>query len=86
MSPGGGVLLFVTVGGLSDIGRFTSGSPKPTRLLLALIKVAPEITVVPIPVPESQFYSHGFGASLEQMRGIFHEYVAIIVYWWQGRI
>jgi len=57
------------------------------RAILTWKKMAPEITVVPNPVPQSQFYSpHGLGASLEQMRGIFHEYVAIIVYWWQGRI
>jgi uncharacterized SAM-binding protein YcdF (DUF218 family) len=56
------------------------------RAILTWRKVAPEITVVPIPVPESQFYSHGLGASLVQMRGILHEYLAIVVYWWQGRI
>ena len=56
------------------------------RALLTWQKVVPEITVVPSPVPWSQFYAHGLGASLEQMRGIFHEYVAIIAYWWQGRI
>jgi len=57
------------------------------RAILTWKKMAPEITVVPNPVPQSRFYSpHGLGVSLEQMRGIFHEYVAIIVYWWQGRI
>jgi len=56
------------------------------RALLTWRKVAPEITVIPIPVPQSQFYSHGYGASLEQIRGILHEYLAIIAYWWQGRI
>jgi uncharacterized SAM-binding protein YcdF (DUF218 family) len=57
------------------------------RALLTWRKMAPEITVVPSPVPQSQFYSpHSKGASLEQMRGILHEYLAIIAYWWQGRI
>jgi len=56
------------------------------RALLTWRKVAPEITVVPNPVPHSQFYSHGLGASLEQIRGILHEYLAIVAYWWKGRI
>jgi len=56
------------------------------RALLTWRKVAPEITVVPTPVPQSQFYSHSWGASLEQVRGILHEYVAILAYWWRGQI
>jgi len=49
-------------------------------------KVAPEITVIPVPVPRSQFYAHERGASLEQIRGILHEYLAIVAYWWRGWI
>lgn len=56
------------------------------RALLTWGKVAPEITVVPAPVPESQFYAHRRGVSLEQIRGIAHEYLAIIAYWWRGWI
>jgi uncharacterized SAM-binding protein YcdF (DUF218 family) len=47
---------------------------------------APGITVVPTPVPQSQFYTHSWGASLEQIRGILHEYVALLDYWRRGRI
>ena len=47
-------------------------------------KLAPAIEVVPTPVPESQFYSHTRGASLEQIRGIIHEYAALASYWWKG--
>jgi len=47
-------------------------------------KVAPNITVVPTPPGESQFYLHERGASLDQIRGIAHEYVAIVVYWLRG--
>jgi uncharacterized SAM-binding protein YcdF (DUF218 family) len=47
-------------------------------------KVAPGIAVTPTPVPESQFYSHTRGASLEQIRGILHEYAALANYWWKG--
>jgi uncharacterized SAM-binding protein YcdF (DUF218 family)/glycosyltransferase involved in cell wall biosynthesis len=54
------------------------------RALLTWRKVAPEIAVVPTPVPQSQFYANGRGASLEQIRGILHEYAAIVVYWWRG--
>lgn len=56
------------------------------RALLTWRKVAPEITVISTPVPKSQFYQRGWGASLEQIRGILHEYVAIVAYWWWGRI
>jgi hypothetical protein len=42
--------------------------------------------VIPTPVRRSQFYAHERGASLEQIRGIIHEYVAIVAYWWWGWI
>ncbi|HUQ87605.1 MAG TPA: ElyC/SanA/YdcF family protein [Vicinamibacterales bacterium] len=47
-------------------------------------KVAPGITVTPTPPSESEFYLHERGASLDQIRGIAHEYVAIVVYWLRG--
>jgi uncharacterized SAM-binding protein YcdF (DUF218 family)/glycosyltransferase involved in cell wall biosynthesis len=47
-------------------------------------KLAPEVTVIPTPPSSSQFYEHGTGASLEQVRGILWEYAAIAYYWWQG--
>jgi uncharacterized SAM-binding protein YcdF (DUF218 family) len=56
------------------------------RAMLTWKKVAPEITVIPTPVPESQFYTHEWGASLEQIRGIVHEYAALVNYWWRGWI
>jgi uncharacterized SAM-binding protein YcdF (DUF218 family) len=58
------------------------------RALLTWRKVAPEVTVVPSPVPASQFYARGRrrGISLEQLRGILHEYAAILSYWWKGWI
>jgi uncharacterized SAM-binding protein YcdF (DUF218 family) len=56
------------------------------RALLVWHKTAPDVRVVPAPVTESQFYAHGSGATLDQMRGIFHEYVAIGAYWWRGWI
>ena len=56
------------------------------RALLTWQKVAPRITVIARPVPQSQFYSHSLGANLEQIRGILWEYLAIVLYWWKGWI
>ncbi len=56
------------------------------RALLTWRKVAPEVRVIPAPVPRSQFYARRLGASLEQVRGLLHEYVAIVAYWWWGWI
>jgi uncharacterized SAM-binding protein YcdF (DUF218 family)/glycosyltransferase involved in cell wall biosynthesis len=49
-------------------------------------KLAPEITVTPTPPPRSQFYDHTRGATLEQVRGILYEYLAILGYWRRGWI
>ncbi len=46
-------------------------------------KVAPEVSVIPTPA-DSQFYLHTNGASLDQIRGIVHEYAALIQYWFKG--
>ncbi len=54
------------------------------RALLTWKKTASDITVISAPVPDSQFYSHQWGASLEQIEGILQEYAAIVVYWWRG--
>ena len=56
------------------------------RAMLTWRRVAPDIEVVPSPVAASQFYTHGRGASLEQIRGIVQEYAAIALYWWRGWI
>jgi len=56
------------------------------RALLTWRKLAPGVQLIPAPVPQSQFYAHGWGATMEQIRGIIHEYLAIVVYWWRGRI
>lgn len=54
------------------------------RALLAWRKLAPDIAVIPTPVLSSQFYVHDRGASLEQIRGIIHEYAGLLYYWWKG--
>jgi uncharacterized SAM-binding protein YcdF (DUF218 family) len=56
------------------------------RAIMTWRKVAPEIAIVPTPVTASQFYAHDRGATLEQIRGIAHEYAAIVMYWWRGWI
>jgi uncharacterized SAM-binding protein YcdF (DUF218 family)/glycosyltransferase involved in cell wall biosynthesis len=54
------------------------------RALLVWHRQAPEATIVPTPAQESQFYQHERGASLEQVRAILQEYVAIAAYWRRG--
>ena len=55
------------------------------RAMMVWKKVAPEVTVIPSPPPQSQFYDHPrAGATLTQIRGILQEYVAILAYWRRG--
>jgi hypothetical protein len=46
--------------------------------------LAPAITVIPVPPPQSQFYDHARGASFDQIRGILWEYLATFAYWRRG--
>lgn len=54
------------------------------RAVLTWRRVAPAVTVVPTPPAQTQFYEHTRGASLEQIRGIAWEYLAMITYWKRG--
>lgn len=54
------------------------------RALKTWRKVAPAIEITPTPPAHSQFYVHERGASLDQIRGILHEYVALVVYSLRG--
>ena len=54
------------------------------RATMTWQKLAPSVHVTPTPVHESQFYVHEDGASLEQLRGLLHEYVAIVAYKLRG--
>jgi uncharacterized SAM-binding protein YcdF (DUF218 family)/glycosyltransferase involved in cell wall biosynthesis len=56
------------------------------RAVLVWRKQALEVDVVSTPVPQSQFYTHGGGASLDQLRGLAREYLALAAYWWRGWI
>jgi uncharacterized SAM-binding protein YcdF (DUF218 family)/glycosyltransferase involved in cell wall biosynthesis len=65
---------------------FVSSPYHMRRALLAWRGTAPDVTVVPTPVHQSLFYLHERGPSLDQIRGIVHEYAAIPFYWWRGWI
>ena len=66
---------------------FVSSPYHMRRALLTWRKVAPTVQVIPTPVPASAFYAHHYwGASLEQIHGILHEYLGLVYYWWKGWI
>ena len=50
------------------------------------VLLPPDITVVPTPSSQSQFYTHDRGATLDQLRGLAREYMALAAYWWRGWI
>jgi uncharacterized SAM-binding protein YcdF (DUF218 family)/glycosyltransferase involved in cell wall biosynthesis len=56
------------------------------RAVMTWRHTAPDVAVTPTPVPQSEFYASAWGASFDQIRGILHEYAAILAYWWRGRI
>jgi len=56
------------------------------RAMMTWHRSAPDVTVTPTPVPQSEFYASSWGASFDQIRGIVHEYAAIIAYWLRGRL
>lgn len=54
------------------------------RAMLVWRRQAPDVAVVATPAIDSQFYQHDRGASLEQVRAILQEYLAIAAYWRRG--
>jgi uncharacterized SAM-binding protein YcdF (DUF218 family)/glycosyltransferase involved in cell wall biosynthesis len=56
------------------------------RAMLTWRRVAPDVDVTAAPVAQSQYYVRDGAPSLEQMRGLLHEYAAIVVYWWRDWI
>ena len=54
------------------------------RAMLVWHKQAPEVVVVAMPAPHSQFYDHTHGITIEQVRGLVQEYLAIFAYWRRG--
>ena len=63
------------------------------RVYLVVKKIAPHITFIYTP-SESHFYGYDAraegimprGVSLKQIKGIVHEYVGVLYYWWKGFI
>ena len=47
-------------------------------------KVAPGVSVVPVPVSFSAFYARDRGASAAQIGSLLHEYAGIVRYWQRG--
>ncbi len=56
------------------------------RAELVWASQAPDVDVVPTPVTDSQFYTHGRGASVMQLQGIVREYLALAYYRSKGWI
>ncbi len=62
------------------------------RAALVFKKVGTGIEVLYAPLPKSEFYAHATTgiltkkAEVRQIRGIFHEYLSIVYYWWKGYI
>jgi uncharacterized SAM-binding protein YcdF (DUF218 family) len=59
------------------------------RALLIFKKEAKGIEVICTPIPYSGFYAHGAiwkQANIQQIKGILHEYLGILYYWWKGYI
>ena len=54
------------------------------RAIWTFRKVAPEIDVIPSPVPNSRFYGHRWEANLAQLKAIVHEYLGIAYYRLRG--
>ncbi len=71
------------IGGVRSV--LLVSSPYHMRRAVGVWKrLVPGVETIPEPVPESQFYAHSRGASLEQIRGIFHEYLSLLYYWGKG--
>jgi len=68
------------------------------RASLVFKRLSPKKNIIYSPVPNSEFYSHpnmnkagrriiiGRLITLRQIKGILHEYMGIVYYWWKGYI
>lgn len=61
-----------------------SGAYHMRRASLVFARQAPQIRIRCVPVESSRFYAHTVGANGSQIKGILHEYLAILYYWWKG--
>lgn len=56
------------------------------RSLLVFRKQAPDVAVVPTPIPHSVFFNRSGGVKLQHWWAILHEYAGIVYYWLKGWI
>ena len=56
------------------------------RAYFVFKKISPDIKVIYTPIPKSIFYQREGKVKLSQIKGIFHEYLGIIYYWFKGYI
>jgi len=56
------------------------------RASLVFRKIGKEIKIIYAPIHQSLFYKRDKGVKLRHVRGIMHEYLGIIYYWWKGYI
>jgi uncharacterized SAM-binding protein YcdF (DUF218 family)/glycosyltransferase involved in cell wall biosynthesis len=57
------------------------------RATMVFARQAPELEMIPVPVPDSEFYRRPrLGVKASQLRGILHEYAAIVHGWLRGEI
>ena len=60
-------------------------SPYHTRRAeMTFRKNAPGLEILPAPVTHSSYYAHDWGISVQQLRGILHELISILVYRMRG--
>ena len=61
------------------------GSPYTMRRTVGVWRTrAPEVRVLPVPVPQRDFYTRGGDGNLAQLQVLVHEYAALGAYWWRG--
>ena len=49
-------------------------------------KIADEVKITYTPIPYSLYYDHSSGTKSKHIKGIMHEYLGIVYYWWKGYI
>jgi len=54
------------------------------RAQLTFARNAPALRVIYPTVPLGSFYAHRWGITPHQLRGILHEYLGMLYYWWKG--
>jgi len=56
------------------------------RVALVAHRIDPARDIRYVPVPNSLFYDHSHGTELKHLRALWHEYLALLSYWFKGHI